>query len=102
MRKPSGYTNSMMSRYDIRGAGEISDLAGHVWLMSRKNPFSQQDKAHYGDFDAKLVVDKNRATGDLTCKMLKFNKQNKLYYVGNRAPRYIDYFSEGENVERIY
>lgn len=102
MRKPSGYTNGMVSRYDIRGAGEISDLAGHIWLMSRKNPFSQQDKAHYGDFDAKLVVDKNRATGDLSCKMLKFDKCSKLYYVGNRPARYIDYFSEGENVERIY
>jgi hypothetical protein len=107
MRKPSGYTGGMVSRYDIRGAGEISDLAGHIWLLSRKNPFSQQDKAIFGDYDAKLVVDKNRATGNLSCKMLRFSNAQKLFHTSGRPPRYIDYLDQkpkatNANVERIY
>lgn len=102
MRKPSGYVGGHLSRYDIRGAGEISDLAGHIWLMQRKNPFSQKEMADYGDYDAKLIVDKNRATGTLTCKMLRFSNLQKLYHPTKQPPCYIDYMYENGNVERIY
>lgn len=102
MRKPAGYVSTMVSRYDIRGAGEISDLAGHIWLLQRKNPFSDREKMQYGDFDAKLIVDKNRATGNLTCKMLHFSNHQKLFHATRQPPRYIDYMQDTANVERIY
>lgn len=100
MRKPAGFVSGNVSRYDIRGAGEISDLAGHVWILCRKNPFDQKDIAFYGDNDAKLVVDKNRATGKLTCKMLKFSNVQKLYHVGQQIPDYVGY-NYGGNVQPI-
>lgn len=90
MRKPAGYQGGMISRYDIRGAGEISDLAGHVWLLQRKNPFSQKEMAEYGDFSARIIVDKNRATGKLACKMLRFSNIQKLYHPSKQCPRYVD------------
>ena len=102
MRKPAGYMGGMVSRYDIRGAGEISDYAGHIWLLQRKNPFSDREKAAFGDFDARLIVDKNRATGDLSCRMLHFSRLQKLFHHTRQMPRYIDYMSEDDKVERIY
>jgi hypothetical protein len=101
MRKPQGYAGGQISRYDIRGAGEISDFAGHIWLMQRKNPFSDKEKNMYGDYDAKIIVDKNRATGKLVCKMLRFSNVQKLYHTTKQPERYIDYMNP-ENVERIY
>lgn len=101
MRKPAGYAGGQISRYDIRGAGEISDFAGHIWLMQRKNPFSDKELNQYGDYDAKIIVDKNRATGKLVCKMLRFNNLAKLYHTGKVAPRYIDYM-DPEGIQRIY
>lgn len=97
MRKPSQYSGGKISRYDIRGAGEISDLAGHVWLLQRKDPFSQKEMTQFGDFDARLIVDKNRATGKLSCKMLRFSNIQKLFHATRQPPRYIDNIL-GENV----
>jgi len=101
MRKPAGYTGGMISRYDIRGAGEISDLAGHVWLLQRKNPFNSREVAEFGEYDAKIIVDKNRATGELACKMLRFSNQQKLFHATQKPPRYIDDISY-PNVEKIH
>lgn len=103
MRKPNQFTSSV-SRYDIRGAGQISDLAGHVWLLQRKNPFNQKEQAFYGDYDAKIVVDKNRATGELCCKMLRFSKPQLLFHVTKQPPRYVDCvtISQDKAIERIY
>jgi energy-coupling factor transporter ATP-binding protein EcfA2 len=106
MRKPAGFIGGQISRYDIRGAGEISDLAGHVWLLQRKNKFSQKEVAAYGEYEAKLIVDKNRATGHLVCKMLRFANVSKLFHQKLSVPRYVEYLEERReeqtNVKRIY
>ena len=100
MRKPAAHKGGRITRYDIRGAGEISDLAGHVWLLQRKDPFSQKELTAYGDYDARLIVDKKRATGKLTSKMLRFSPVQKLYHPTKQPPRYLDDV-HGANVERI-
>jgi len=102
LRKPAGYTGGLISRYDVRGAGEISDLAGHVWLLHRKNPFSDREIVQYGDFDSKLIVDKNRATGKLSCTMLRFSNVQKLYHHQKQPACYIDHLFQSDKVERIY
>ena len=103
MRKPANGQSGLMSRYDIRGAGEISDLAGHIWLVQRKNPFSNKELNQYGDYDSRLIVDKNRATGKLTCKMLRFSPIQKLFHPTKQPPCYVDFDGQKESgVARIY
>lgn len=97
LRKPNGF--GKINRYDIRGASQISDLAGHVWLLERKDPFNQKDQAFYGDHDSKLVVDKNRATGENSMTMLNFAPRQKLFFDRSGMPEYLP--ADQTNVVRM-
>lgn len=103
MRKPAGQFYSRVSRYDIRGAGEVSDLAGHVWLLERRDPFEAHDAQHYGEFNAALKVDKNRATGKLIRKMLNFSPIQRLFHATKQIPDYLPLkHPDAENVTQLY
>ena len=102
MRKPAGQFQSRISRYDIRGAGEISDLAGHVWLLERKDPFNPNDANYYGTFDAQIKVDKNRATGKLVTKKLNFAPIQRLYHNAPKPPDFIPLIHNQPDVTKIY
>lgn len=95
MRKPQAGVGSRTSRYDIRGAGEISDLAGHVWLLERKDNFDSKSATEYGTFDARLKVDKNRATGRLKIKPLCFFPRLRLFNINGIPPCFITKLPEG-------
>jgi hypothetical protein len=102
LRKPAGHLGRV-SRYDIRGAGEISDLAGHIWLVERKDPFNPNDEKYYGTFDSRITVDKNRATGKLVTKMLNFSMPQRLFHHAPQPPDYLAHFkSSPEHVARMY
>lgn len=102
MRKPSGGFTQRVSRYDIRGAGEISDLAGHIWLLERKDPFNPNDMNYYGTFDSQIKVDKNRATGKLLTKKLNFSMPQRLFHHTPNLPDYLAHVNVSGNVERLH
>ena len=89
MRKPPSGHNVRVNRYDIRGAGEITDLASAVYLMARKDPFNPKDEEVYGDFDAMVLKDKCRETGKLGRTWLMFNDICKLFHDGTGVPAYM-------------
>jgi twinkle protein len=74
LRKPEGSNRTGVSKYDVRGASQITDLADNVLLLSRnKDKEAEQAKAEQGrphdpdvldEPDAFLKIDKQRETGE--------------------------------------
>ena len=103
MRKPAGQFQTRLSRYDIRGAGEISDLAGHIWLLERKDPFNPRDTDYYGTFDSQIKVDKNRNTGKLITKKLNFSMPQRIFHHTQQPPDYLAHIDVADDaVTRIF
>lgn len=75
MRKPSGMTREKITRYDIRGAGEISDFADNVLLLHRYRDEEsgrqwqvlRRDKER---FDPGRTVDEVPLNFDQACRQL--------------------------------
>ena len=84
LRKPEGSRRRDVSKYDVRGASQITDLADNVVLLSRnKEKEAELEKqAHGRDFDAELLeepdsflkIDKQRETGEEKTFGLQFLK----------------------------
>jgi twinkle protein len=89
MRKPPVGKSVRVTRYDIRGAGEITDLAAAVYLIARKDPFNPRDAEIYQDFDAMVVKDKCRETGKLGRTWLRFSDKLKLFHATPKAGQYM-------------
>lgn len=89
MRKPPAGHNTRVNRYDIRGAGEITDFAAAVYLIARKDPHNPKDAEVFQDFDAVVVKDKCRETGHLTKTWLMFNETNDTFHDGTGAIQYL-------------
>lgn len=81
-RKPS--QGEKPSKYSIRGAAEISDLADTVFILRRnyrkeeeaEKPFANQDQEVLRQPDAFLRLDKNRHYGELRTWGLQFNPES--------------------------
>lgn len=88
--------NSVMDKFDIKGASEITDMADNVFTLWRNKP--KEEKAERGEMDDKtrgqpdalLVCDKQRH-GEWEGRVaLWFNKRT-LQYVGRDTRQPIDY-----------
>lgn len=92
--------STMMDKFDIKGASELTDMADNVFTLWRNKP--KEAKVERGDVDeqtrsapdAVLMCDKQRH-GEWEGKIaLWFNKRN-MQYVGRQTTQAIDYLADG-------
>lgn len=93
-----------MDKFDVKGAGEITDMADNVFTLWRNKPKetrAEQDEISEADRtapDAVLVCDKQRH-GEWEGKIALWFNKRALQYVGANTPQTINYL-DFENFEQ--